>query len=212
MISEAPATVTVPDGTRLEALVAVPAGATAGVVVCHPHPLYGGDMDNPVVVRAVEVAGGLGLATLRFNFRGVGRSTGEHGGGLTEEDDVRAALTELRARLAAPARLILAGFSFGASVSARVAATDAVNGLALIAPPLGISEHATLPALPAALPLLIVVGTRDEYCPLPAIDRLRGELPAARIETIDGANHFFFGTLFPLGEALGAWLGTVTGR
>ena len=95
MISEASATVTVVGGTRLEALVAVPGGATTGIVVCHPHPLYGGDMENPVVVRAVEVASDLGLATLRFNFRGVGRSTGEHGGGRAEQDDVLAALDDL---------------------------------------------------------------------------------------------------------------------
>src|SRR5262249_34552016 len=82
------------EGRRAEGL-----GARAGLVVCHPHPLYGGDMDNPVVVRAVEVAAEAGIATLRFNFRGVGTSEGSHGGGAGEQDDVRAALAALRAHL-----------------------------------------------------------------------------------------------------------------
>src|SRR5207253_10394570 len=66
------ATVAVARDIVLEGRLAVPAGARAGVVICHPHPLYGGDMDNPVVVRVQEVCAELGLATLRFNFRGVG--------------------------------------------------------------------------------------------------------------------------------------------
>src|SRR4029453_961058 len=86
----------VPGGPSLEGRLAVPPGAGAGLVLCHPHPLYGGDMDNPVVGRAAEGAQGPGGATLRFNFRGVGASGGTHGGGTAEMNDVRAALTRLR--------------------------------------------------------------------------------------------------------------------
>ena len=76
MIPEQPTRLAVATDLSLEALLAVPDTPSAGVVICHPHPLYGGDMDNPVVVRVQEVCAGLGLATLRFNFRGVGDSGG----------------------------------------------------------------------------------------------------------------------------------------
>ena len=84
------------DGVTLEARIGMPPAQRGGVALCHPHPLYGGDMDNPVVVRAAEVARDLGLATVRFNFRGVGQSTGEHGKGVAERLDVEAALDHLR--------------------------------------------------------------------------------------------------------------------
>src|SRR6266480_5922293 len=95
MISEQPAVIDVSQQLTLEARLAVPASPGGGIVICHPHPLYGGDMDNPVVVRVQEVCAELGLATLRFNFRGVGGSSGTHGGGLGEQDDTRAALDVL---------------------------------------------------------------------------------------------------------------------
>src|SRR2546428_12194195 len=113
MISERPATVAVARDIVLEGRLAVPAGARAGVVICHPHPLYGGDMDNPVVVRVQQVCAELGLATLRFNFRGVGGSSGTHGGGVGEQDDARAALDAL-ARAAGTGPLAVRGHSVGA--------------------------------------------------------------------------------------------------
>src|SRR5205823_4879419 len=106
----------------LEARLAVPPGARLGVVVSHPHPLYGGDMDNPVVARIVEVCAARGLATRRFNLRGVGASTGRHEGGRGEQDDIRASLALLEETLGGGARLALAGYSFGAAVGAAVAA------------------------------------------------------------------------------------------
>src|SRR5256886_8683604 len=111
MISERPATVAVARDIVLEGRLAVPAGARAGVVICHPHPLYGGDMDNPVVVRVQEVCAKLGLATLRFNFRGVGGSGGTHGGGLAVADDARIALDVL-AQATGEVPLAIAGHSF----------------------------------------------------------------------------------------------------
>jgi len=87
-------------------------------------------MDNPVVARIVEVCAARGLATLRFNFRGVGASTGRHEGGRGEQDDIRASLALLEETLGGGARLALAGYSFGAAVAAAVAATSPVAGLA----------------------------------------------------------------------------------
>ena len=130
---ETPIEVDVRDGTRLEALLALPESPKAGLVLCHPHPLYGGDMHNPVVVRAGEVAQGLGLATLRFNFRGVGASTGVHDEGKGEQDDVLAALDVVAARLPAGRQVGLAGYSFGSWVSARVVAAGRVGSVEEVA-------------------------------------------------------------------------------
>src|SRR5262245_62689887 len=96
-------------------------------------------MHNPVVVRAVEVCADQGLATLRFNFRGVGASTGAHGGGVAEKLDVEAALAHLREVLDPTVPVALIGYSFGATISAHLAGRQgtisALAGLALIAPP-----------------------------------------------------------------------------
>ena len=109
-------------------------------MICHPHPLYGGDMDNPVVVRVAEVCNELGLATLRFNFRGVGASTGHHGHGRDERHDVAAALAHLASVLPTGAPLGLVGYSFGAAMAANLASEPAdfppLTAMALIAPPL----------------------------------------------------------------------------
>ena len=104
-------------------------------------------MDNPVVIRCQEVCAALGLATLRFNFRGVGRSTGSHAGGVAERLDVEAALTELHKALGRD-EMALVGYSFGAAVAAHVAATGAkLVGLCLIAPPLALEDLALPPPL-----------------------------------------------------------------
>lgn len=206
MIAEHDAILSVAGGPRLEARLALPESPSGGVVICHPHPLYGGDMDNPVVVRVAEVCGALGLATLRFNFRGVGGSTGLHDEGRGERLDVEAALDHL-ASLIGARPLALAGYSFGAAMAVTLAeGRRGLAGLALIAPPLAMREPPGVPALATFPgPLLIVAGTADEYCPPSVLERLRATAPRAVIRTIEGANHFFFGKLFPLGEAIGEW-------
>lgn len=193
---------------RLEARLALPGTPKAGLVVCHPHPLYGGDMDNPVVVRVAEMAQGSGVATLRFNFRGVGASGGVYGGGEGEQDDVAAALAVLAGRLPAESPIGLAGYSFGAWVAARVAAAmPALPALALLAPPLGMYDLDFLGHAPSHT--LLVAGSRDQYCPAEALDRL-GKRLGARAEIVEGAEHFFFGKLFPLGEVVERWVLTWT--
>jgi len=210
MIAERAATLATRDGVLLEAQLALVPAAAAGVVACHPHPLYGGDMHNPVVVRAIEVCAAQGCATLRFNFRGVGASTGAHDLGIGEKRDVEAALAHLRGLLGPTVQLGLIGYSFGATVSARLAGRQglepALAGLALVAPPvalIGDEPFRALDRFPA--PLLIVAGTRDEYCPREELERLARRLPGASVSLIEGADHFFFGKLFPLGEAVAGW-------
>ncbi len=190
-------------GVLLEARLAVPPGASAGVVLCHPHPLYGGDMENPVVVRAQEVCVELGLATLRFNFRGVGASTGTHGGGAAEQDDARAALDVL-AREGAIRSLAIAGYSFGAWIAALAGSRDArVGALALIAPPL---VHYDFGALEGTrVPTLAVCGTADAYCPLADFERFTARFGWVSPVVVDGADHFFLGKLYRLGEAVREW-------
>jgi alpha/beta superfamily hydrolase len=197
-------TIGVAGGPGLEARLGVVEHASGGLVVCHPHPLYGGDMENPVVVRATEVARETGLSTLRFNFRGVGRSTGVHGGGEAEQQDVSAALELLQSELPADRPMGLGGYSFGAWVAARVTATNTrVAALCLIAPPVAMLEFGTLEG--NRREILLVAGTRDAYCPIPSLEALASRTPGARVITIEGADHFFFGKLYPLGEAIRAW-------
>jgi alpha/beta superfamily hydrolase len=207
MIAEKAIELRTPDGESIEARIAAPDEARGGVVVCHPHPLYGGDMDNPVVVRAVEVCADLGLATARFNFRGVGRSTGRHGDGIAERADAQAAIAALRAHAEGIAGVAVAGYSFGALVAAHVAALHPeLAGLCLIAPPLGLGRARLPTALSAwGRPLALAAGTRDDYCPAAALDAVSRDFPVARISLVEGANHFFLGKLFPLGEIVAGW-------
>jgi alpha/beta superfamily hydrolase len=198
--------VEVPDGPALEARLSPAGQARGGLVVCHPHPLYGGDMDNPVVVRVAEVGAEYGLSTLRFNFRGVGRSGGTHGRGDGEQDDLKAALGMLGHRLPPGVPVGLAGYSFGAWVAAQVAASDvSLAALCLIAPPLSMFDFAALDGRDRET--LVVAGTQDTYCPTAGLAALAEQVPAARVDTIDGADHFFFGKLFPLGELIRSWAG-----
>jgi len=197
----------------LEARLAVPAAVKGGVALCHPHPLHGGDMENPVVVRAAEVCQEAGLATLRFDFRGVGTSTGTFDEGRGEQDDLGAALDHLAGALPAGAPVAAAGYSFGAAVAARVTMRRPLAGLALIAPALAMPALADLGNLDAFEgPLLVVAGTADQYCPLDALERLARAVPRATVRTVDGADHFFLGKLYPLGEIVRSWADALVKR
>ena len=213
MIAETSATLTTADGVTLEALVAEPPTPRGGVVICHPHPLHGGDMDNPVVVRLAEVFGEMGLATLRFNFRGTGQSTGAHGGGVAEQHDVEVARAHMVSLVGGDQPVVLAGYSFGAAVVAEVAAKHGeLSGVVLVAPPLARVDPERFAGLaPFVERLLVIVGGSDEICPTDAQARLRDSVPHATFEVIDGANHFFFGKLYPLSQAATIWARYVLG-
>jgi hypothetical protein len=201
-MDEEPIAVRVPGGPSLEARLGSVEAARGGFAICHPHPLYGGDMDNPVVLRAAEVTQAAGYATLRFNFRGAGASEGVHDKGRGEQDDVKAAMGALAFRLPPTSPVGVIGYSFGAWTAAR-ATRPGDAPLGLIAPPIGMFDFAFLP--PAAGRVLLVAGTRDTYCPVEALHRL-AESAGAEERIIEGADHFFFGKLYPLGEAIGAWV------
>src|SRR5437016_7181375 len=203
MISEQSVVIDVSQQLTLEARLAVPASPGGGIVICHPHPLYGGDMDNPVVVRVQQVCAELGLATLRFNFRGVGGSSGTHGGGLAEQEDARGALDAL-AQATGTRPLAIAGYSFGAWVAALVGRRDArVTALALIAPPLAMYDFGGVEG--KRVPTLAVAGSADPYCPAGDFQRFTTQFAWVTPAVIEGADHFFFGKLYPLGEAVSDW-------
>jgi uncharacterized protein len=201
IIGESDRQIEVGDGVVLEGRLAAPIAPAGGLVLCHPHPLYGGDMDNPVIVRAAEVCVEANVAALRFNFRGVGGSGGRHRGGREEQDDVRAALAVL-AEAVGQGPLGILGYSFGSWVASLVGIRDdRLLGLALIAPPLSLYDFGGLAGLEPR-PLLLATGSRDPYCPLEAFQGLTGRVPWATARVIEGADHFFLGRIYPLGEAI----------
>jgi alpha/beta superfamily hydrolase len=201
---EEDARIEVPGGPGLEARLGGIGHAHGGLVICHPHPLYGGDMENPVVLRVAEVASRSGLSTLRFNFRGVGRSTGKHADGEGEQADLKAAIGHLLSYLPDGRPLGVAGYSFGAWIAARVAKSAVpMAALCLIAPPLGMLDFGPLDG--AGMDVLLVAGTRDPYCPPRRLAAFAEQLPAGHVQTIEGADHFFSGALGPLGEAIRHW-------
>ena len=148
------------NGVRLEGLLHE-GDAPLSALILHPHPQYGGDMDNHVVRSIAAAVADLGGATLRLNFRGVGGSSGVYDEGRGEIDDARAAAAESRA-LRPESALVVAGYSFGAMVAAGVAAGLELRALVLVSPPVA---YAPLPELPAGLPVLVVTGERDAIAP-----------------------------------------------
>ena len=169
-----------------------------GVVVCHPHPLYGGDMDNNVVMTACRALVERGIAALRFNFRGAGSSEGEFDDGNGERDDVRAALVHL-ASLAEidPARTGLIGYSFGAVVAAEVATGD-LRALALVSPPV---EFADL-KIAWGCPALVMGGDMDLLAPVERLE-IVAQSPGVELFVVEGADHSWWGCEDELGEVLG---------
>ena len=182
---------------NLEGRLAVGDGP-AGVMITHPHPMYGGTMDNNVVWTAARAFQARHWTTLRFNFRGVGLSSGEYGDGLAEMADVQAALSFLESRQVRSRYVV--GYSFGAAVAGRALVQGvSAAGIIMIAPPIAMMEMNFLPKVPRLS--LIVVGDRDEFCPLPQLEKMFDEQPEDRrpeIKVVSGASHFFAGREKPL--------------
>jgi alpha/beta superfamily hydrolase len=177
----------------LEGLFWSPISSPAvGVVLCHPHPLYGGDMYNNVVTALAEAFQQADMMTLRFNFRGVGHSGGIHGGGDPEVDDVQAAISYLLSRQSV-ATVAVAGYSFGSMVGLRAGMSDArVHLLVGVALPVGRRDASFLRT--AQKPTLLVSGDRDDISPLPILQELTVHLPdPQQLVTISAADHFFRG-------------------
>lgn len=160
-----------------------------GVIITHPHPLYGGDMHNLVVESLARAYISQGFSCLRFNFRGVGQSKGLHDEGNAERNDVLAASNYLKSL--GKTKMHAAGYSFGAWVLARTRWPDEPPPMVMVAPPakmLNFDDVDTLLSLD-----LVVIGTADEFAPPYLIKELVPKWnPDARLVEIRGEDHFFF--------------------
>lgn len=186
------------DGLRLAGALERAAGSR-GVIIAHPHPLYGGDMDNPVVVAIQQAYLHQGISTLRFNFRGVGASAGCFDNGVGERADVQAALAWTAGL--GMTDIDLAGYSFGAWVNAGIAA--GCRRMVMVSPPVALMDFG--PPVAIARLSLIVTGGRDEIAPPAMIAGYRSAWnPEAAFEVIPGADHFYTGFLKTLEDRIAA--------
>jgi alpha/beta superfamily hydrolase len=192
-LEERPVAFPGPDGL-LEGLVGNESAAKHGAVIAlHPHPLYGGHMNNNVVETIVRAGQICGLTTLRFNFRGAGRSEGEYAEGAGEEDDIGAALDFLVRSFDIGTR-VLAGYSFGASVALGYChrPDHGVDHLLLISPPPSLLPEGV--SLAAGVVQKIIVGEKDEIAvPKDVKSRISSTRVKELVEVIPGADHFFWG-------------------
>lgn len=166
-------------------------------IVCHPHPLFGGTMHNKVVFRAAKGAIHLEMPTLRFNFRGVGHSEGQHAEGIGERDDARAALDYLAERFP-QTPVVMMGFSFGSVVALAVGSADnRVNCLVGIGLPVNSSDFNFLRHV--RKPKLLVQGTHDRFGAREKVEELFSSLEEPkRLRFVEGADHFLTGRLHEL--------------
>lgn len=167
-----------------------PCGTVA--VLCHPHPLYGGSLSNKVVHTLAAGLRDLGIATVRFNFRGVGRSEGVYDEGRGEQDDLQAVLEW--ARRECPAKIHwLGGFSFGAYVALSVCDTD-ISQLITVAPPVNL--FTIQPEHPLPCPWLLIQGEADDIVPASAVSQWLADNDLhPQSVFIPAAGHFFHGRL-----------------
>lgn len=189
------------DGVELEGVLVPAVDARGAAVLCHPHPLYGGDMHNPVV-RSIEAGmQQTGLTTLRFNFRGTGESTGIHDHGRGECEDLAAAIDFLRTRGGFDS-VFAAGYSFGAMIALSEA--EHVRATVAVAPPLAMMP---LSNVPPRMPQLLVVGDRDPYCEVHTAERAVAEHPGLRrLHVVAGADHFFLAEGTAIREIVGRFV------
>lgn len=165
----------------------------AGVVICHPHPLYGGDMHNNVVSAMAEGFAARGFTTLRFNFRGIGKSRGTYDEGEGEVRDVLAALETLKLQLTEGAYILLAGYSFGAWICAKAAPrSSGVQGLFLISYPFAFYDSEPVKAFSGTI--YFVGGEYDDIGPAKDLIRVYQEMPVLdKHLKIIPTSHFYGG-------------------
>jgi alpha/beta superfamily hydrolase len=161
-------------------------------------------MDSPVVSELAYACEKVGIASLRFNWRGVGGSAGEPSGEVADADaDYRATLSYLEETVPGP--VVACGYSFGAAAALRVAvARPRVARLILVSPPLALLDGTALTRF--AGPALLMTGENDAFAPPAGLEQILSSVPRARLEVLPEADHFFMLGLAELGRAASAWL------
>jgi len=213
------ATRTLIDGAagRIEVVSALPPGARGVAVIAHPHPLFGGTMDNKVITTLAKAFADAGIAALRFNFRGVGATEGVHDEGRGEADDLLRVIEHARATVS-DVPVYLAGFSFGGAVATRASERAEFKLLVLVAPGFRrISEHGMGDAPDPSDPNLgspgrhgsantvVIHGDLDETVPLS--DSIAWATPReVPVVVIPGGEHFFHRKLHVLREVVARWI------
>ena len=188
------------NGLKIEGMIADFPG-DKGVVISHPHPLYGGSMHNNVVRAVAHAYQEEGHSTLRFNFRGVERSEGEYGNGVGEQEDVKAALQTLGRK-----NMDLAGYSFGAWVNALgMAKFEEAQRMIMVSPPVSVIDFSFLEFTPKIK--LVICGSMDEIAEYKKVEKM---LPKwndqAMFRVIQGADHFYSGYEEDLIDIVGEFL------
>ncbi len=189
----------------LEALVETPREAPprAAAVICHPHPLHGGTMNNKVAHTLARAFLARQFLALRFNFRGVGASEGEFDDGRGELQDALAAVAEARRRVPGAA-VWLAGFSFGAAIAIAAAAEARAAGLITVAPPAARLEDT---GTGLEIPWLVIQGDQDELVNVDdTIEWVNSLGPGPELQVFADTEHFFHGKLVELREAVEAFI------
>ena len=193
---------------RLEAVYWKPENGTRpplAAVVCHPHPLFGGTLHNKVIYQTAKTLDSLGLAVLRFNFRGAGMSAGTHDRGRGERGDVAAALDFLATDFP-DTPLLVAGFSFGCWVGLRVGCEDTrVTELIGLGAPVNNVDFSCLNA--CEKPKLFVHGENDEFGDVAKAEKMVASLPGKnQFVMVSGVDHFFAGKLDRVSAAIKKWV------
>lgn len=187
----------------LEAITDEPKNYQGGgpiAVICHPHPLYGGSMANKVVHIVSNTLIGMGIPTLRFNFRGVGHSEGRFDNGEGEADDLQL-IVEWYKRRYPESPLWLAGFSFGSFVAFKSHVNVGAERLLLVAPPVNIFDFKDAPSID--IPWLVIQGGKDEIvAPERVSDWVQKQRSSAIYKWLGDADHFFHGRLSQIANAI----------
>lgn len=188
------------EGIQLEGLIETGIQTSEGFIITHPHSLYGGNMDNSVVETVCSACRNRGFPTLRFNFRGVGQSSGTFGSGIGEQQDVLAAVTYMKSR--GISRVTLAGYSFGAWVIAHTPYIPSdIRSVMMISPPTAFM--AFQPDHPIVSLSYVITGSQDEIAPSKEIGKWMPKWnPQATLKVIEGADHFYSGCLHELESVL----------
>jgi alpha/beta superfamily hydrolase len=188
---------------KLEALLEEPEDRdpNQAVLVCHPHPQYGGTMHNKVVYRIARGLRRAGAVVLRFNYRGVNLSAGTYDNGIGEVEDARAALDLLRSRYPS-LPFSLAGFSFGSRIILKLGCeTPGVSRLVAVGFPANSSNGQSLGQCP--VPKVFIVSTHDQFCAVPTMEAYFAALPEPKeLIWVDATDHFFADALNEFEETI----------